>query len=483
MTGSDVGMPKRDLSRVEWTLKTIRKLTSRGQKVADVVALSYANDPWLASTRARLARAEWFAELWAEHGGQGVHLRRLHYQLVSQDPPVSTADGEQYQNTKKHWTELVNAGRDARYLNLVLRGAFVDRRNDDPIVMLQWPQDVELYRTDGAGFRTANIYDKPPLPHWDVGERSPTVPQPFHVEVWCEKTSANDVLLPLCQRYRCNLVTGAGEASLTMADQLIERARRSERPVRILYVSDFDPSGQSMPIATARKIEYRVYENDDIDRDEIDIELHPIVLTADQVRKYRLPRIPIKESETRAGKFEKQHGAGGVELDALEACGPASCAGSSALRSSATSTLISAKRLRKRSMSSRPRSSASTPRPPSRSPTSWPSCVSDTGITPKRSTWPSSRSMSMQPRSSQRSATSSAKRQSLSRQNPSRLTTNKTRQRSTTASGHTKISYGSIANTRATPTDARLTRQQTTQRKRADQAPRRRFPSAGPFLR
>ena len=55
---------------------------------------------------------------------------------------------------------------------------------------------------------------------------------------------------------------------------LIDRIRGDEeRPVRILYVSDFDPSGRSMPVAVARKIEHELYRQE-LDHD---VQLRPIL--------------------------------------------------------------------------------------------------------------------------------------------------------------------------------------------------------------
>jgi hypothetical protein len=73
-----------------------------------------------------------------------------------------------------------------------------------------------------------------------------------------------------------------------------------------------------MPVAVGRKIEYFV-RNLGI---ETDIKLFPVVLTTEQVARYRLPRIPIKASERRGARFEEQHGSGAVELDALETLYP-----------------------------------------------------------------------------------------------------------------------------------------------------------------
>src|SRR5262249_44796615 len=55
---------------------------------------------------------------------------------------------------------------------------------------------------------------------------------------------------------------------------------------------------------------------------DCDIKLTPLVLTATQVEAFQLPRIPIKESDVRKDNFERRHGTGATELDALEALYP-----------------------------------------------------------------------------------------------------------------------------------------------------------------
>src|SRR5947199_9661088 len=123
----------------------------------------------------------------------------------------------------------------------------------------------------------------------------------------------NDVLKPLCERYRANLQTGLGELSITATLACCQRLQQAGKPARLLYVSDFDPAGQSMPVAVSRKIEYFVRTLGL----ELDIRLFPVVLTLEQVRHYQLPRTPIKETERRRGGFETRSGEGAVELDAL----------------------------------------------------------------------------------------------------------------------------------------------------------------------
>jgi hypothetical protein len=141
---------------------------------------------------------------------------------------------------------------------------------------------------------------------------------PYLVEVWCEKTTMNDVLVPLCRKRRVNFVAGAGEMSETQTRLLMERAIAANKPVRIFYVSDFDPAGRSMPVAVSRRIEFYLAKNDH----EVDMRLIPLVLSAQQCQEYNLPRTLIKETERRAARFEAQFGEGATELDALEALHP-----------------------------------------------------------------------------------------------------------------------------------------------------------------
>src|SRR3989304_3831676 len=79
--------------------------------------------------------------------------------------------------------------------------------------------------------------------------------QPVHLEIWCEKSTVDDVLVPLCQVYGMNLVTGTGYESITASVVMLQRALEAGKRVRLLYISDYDPAGRNMPIAVARQLE------------------------------------------------------------------------------------------------------------------------------------------------------------------------------------------------------------------------------------
>ncbi len=157
------------------------------------------------------------------------------------------------------------------------------------------------------------------LPHHEVsGYSYSEARQPYHLEVWVEKSTMDDVLIPICSRFGVNLVTGLGFMSITSVIELLQRVAQADKPGRIFYISDFDPAGDGMPTAVARQIEFWL----DTCGHELDIKLNPIALTQDQVQQYRLPRIPVKDSDRRKASFEERYGQGAVELDALEALHP-----------------------------------------------------------------------------------------------------------------------------------------------------------------
>jgi hypothetical protein len=295
--------------------------------IKSLLAQSPQTDPFY-SGRASLRRdGSWFADLWHRIGFGRAHLRRVHYALLSQQEPVQTPDGSAYENTAACERLLDSGSRAARHLRLVPGNMFDDHRNAEPIIFIA----NDSNRTTGAAWvddgqttaeldeLTMAVPDFPPFPDLPSFLLSaPRAAATHHVEVWAEKTTVNDVLEPLAQRLGINLMTGAGQSSITRCLQVIERARESELPVRILYISDFDPSGENIPATAARKVEYEIRTR----APDLDVQVRAIVLTHEQCLHYRLPRTPLKEGEGRKAGFELRYGEGATELDALEALHP-----------------------------------------------------------------------------------------------------------------------------------------------------------------
>ena len=311
--------------KIDW--HAIRDLSvALKRPIETLFALARRNDPFYLG-ESRIRDAEWFAILYREHGfGRGIHIRRIHYRLISQREPVQLPGGGAYLNTRDCHEVLGDAACSARYAGLVAAKDFDDRRNPEPMLFLAEQVDkpsvdiIDESITDFDVLSSTGLFVE--LPRFVVPDSLPqpslniSAPfqWPFHLEIWCEKSTVNDVLEPVGRQFDLNVQTGVGEISVTRCEQLVARA--GDRPVRILYISDFDPAGQSMPVAAARKIEFFAMERD------LDIQLHPVVLTYDQCVEYELPRTPLKETEIRAARFEARFGEGATELDALEALHP-----------------------------------------------------------------------------------------------------------------------------------------------------------------
>jgi hypothetical protein len=312
-----------------------KPLLKRGtRRLEDLVALSDKRDPFCAGAPWQVKLAEWFHGIWAQYVTSALaHLRRIHYLFISQEDPRK-ADGTPYLNTEAHWQILQEASTYARYLGLVDPRAIEDHRNPAP----QLPPGWDDVREDPAVFWGWNVpswtlptiatdlahdldltFPEPEITGYDYSVAS----QGYHLEIWIEKSTMNDVLIPITRRYGAVLVTSVGFQSITAAIQLItQRLKRSGKPGRLFYISDFDPAGDRMPVAMARQIEYWLHEY----APDADIKLQTLALTRAQVQQYRLPRVPIKDSDARKAGFEERHGEGAVELDALEALYPGTLA-------------------------------------------------------------------------------------------------------------------------------------------------------------
>jgi hypothetical protein len=311
-------------------LKAIAK--SMRRPLASLYGQSENHDPWGAEIPFRRAAAEWFATIWHSLDIQpGAHLRRIHYRLASQAAPVLRVNGEPYTNSLKCYSELNTASADARYLRLIDPTHLVDRRNPEAtlrssglgVIYAGCVERSDGDASDGGSWDfavRAEVDGGFVAPSFRLPElvlRAPHFGQPCAVEIWIEKTTMNDVLVPLSERYDCDFVSLKGESSITYCFGLADRAARRRVPTRVFVISDFDPAGQSIPLAIARKAEFRI-RSQGLDAD---LQIRHIGLTADQVAEFNLPRIPINDVK-RARSFEERHGEGGVELDALEALHP-----------------------------------------------------------------------------------------------------------------------------------------------------------------
>jgi len=129
---------------------------------------------------------------------------------------------------------------------------------------------------------------------------NPMMPRPG-IELWHEKSSLEVFSRRLAERYHVPTLAERGFGSLTMFFKAVVRAKK--RGVRkILLLTDHDPSGLLI---------------DRITRREMPIEVERIALTMEQIRRYRLPPLRVKRSDSRAKEYIRKFGDNAWEVEAL----------------------------------------------------------------------------------------------------------------------------------------------------------------------
>ena len=321
MSTDDKDKDVRDANPVNFAdLEKLARAT--GRPIKTLVALHRNNDPFNVDNPGypretegrRVTMARWVADLWQRFGFYSVHIRHVHYKILSQKDAdavfLPDSKGERYANIKRHFSYLGEAIRDARYLGLIAGDVVEDHRNAEVIINHpEAPESPANVETAEGGVRSS-ITVEPPI----LIVNKPIVPQRYHVEIWIEKSTMERIINPLGVEYGVNVFPGTGDVSLTRCLQLIERAKKSGLPVRILYICDFDPQGDGMPVGVSRKIEFEMRKQEL----DLDIQVRHVGLTREQCEKFDLPDMPTDDENWMARKGGK----GKTELDALEAIVP-----------------------------------------------------------------------------------------------------------------------------------------------------------------
>ena len=216
----------------------------------DLLALSPAHDPFYVGSPSDQEKAKWIAEIYEQMGKpEKCHIRRVHYWIVGR-ADVKKPDGALYENTDKDWEFLLEASAKARYLGLIPLDKIVDRRNPEVMRHVSYWKD-ENPQEELDKYTSNKIADM-------VAEKfycfNPANVQAYHIEVWEEKSTMLDVTDPVCEMFGVNHQAGLGELSITAVWNLMTRVLEAKKPVRIFYISDFDPAGEGMPISVGRKI-------------------------------------------------------------------------------------------------------------------------------------------------------------------------------------------------------------------------------------
>jgi hypothetical protein len=283
-----------------------------------LTVLAVQNDPFRVDTPARHRDGQWLA-MHAERLGLGdrrIHLRGLHYMLVSGE--VAKPDGSPYTNTEEDWTWLVmHAAKAARWLGYLGFNQIIDARNAEPVVNVREPMSSlppQPWISVGLDISVPEAVDLEPFVSVDRFE----VDQPYRLVFFGEKTSLDDILSPVARDCRADVYLPAGEISDTMLYQMAAAGAADGRPMVVLCFSDCDPSGWQMPISIARKLQ--AFQA--LLFPELQFQVRRVALMPEQVRAHGLPSTPLKATERRADRWQQAMGVAQTEIDALAALQP-----------------------------------------------------------------------------------------------------------------------------------------------------------------
>lgn len=133
--------------------------------------------------------------------------------------------------------------------------------------------------------------------------------QPRRVEVWSEKGTVRGTLGPVLAEFGITFRVMHGYASATVINTVADESRSSDKPLVVLYVGDWDPSGLHMS---------EVDLPDRLERYGADLTLKRIALTEDDIGS-GLPSFDheSKEADPRYQWFVRHIGTRCHELDAM----------------------------------------------------------------------------------------------------------------------------------------------------------------------
>ena len=135
--------------------------------------------------------------------------------------------------------------------------------------------------------------------------------QPNRVEVWVESDALATALQRVVLPYGVPLFTCRGQSSKTFIREAAVDAARIGKPIHVIYVGDWDPTG----LAIDRSLEER-YERYS---DDAELTLTRVAVTAEQIHEHGLPAGPAKSKDPNFKRFASECTAEGLAVAAVEA--------------------------------------------------------------------------------------------------------------------------------------------------------------------
>jgi hypothetical protein len=126
------------------------------------------------------------------------------------------------------------------------------------------------------------------------------------VECWCEKDAIAGIVSGVAAKWRVPTMVFRGYSSVSYLYGLAEEIRADGRPTYIYYVGDHDPSGVDIQRYVTKTVREMA--------PAAELHVERLAVLPAQIKAYRLPTRPTKESDSRSKRFTGKS----VEVDALD---------------------------------------------------------------------------------------------------------------------------------------------------------------------
>lgn len=220
-------------------------------------------------------------------------LRQLYYQLVARDI---------IPNVVKEYQKLSCLLTDARYNGDVDWEAIEDRIRV-PDIPSEWDNVLDLIRSAKASYR---------LPRWKD--------QDYYIELFTEKDALSSILSPIAIKFHISFCVNRGYTSASaiydLSKRIIEKIEEGKKII-VLYLGDHDPSGLDMVRDIRDRLTELLEEGDKSYSFDEWVEVIPVALTQEQIRKYNPPPNPAKITDPRVKGYISEFGKTSWEVDAL----------------------------------------------------------------------------------------------------------------------------------------------------------------------
>jgi hypothetical protein len=277
-------------------------------------------------TRSDYQKAEWAAKVFHESGRAHTTARALHYFALGRtDYPVFNKAG--LVAVRKYRDE--DANNITSWIALAKRQGLIDW-DDLPDETVGEYGELEFFPSV-KDFTYGYSLNQPDLvrlseylkrENFDFEYEPVERYQPYHIEMWVEKSTMNGILRPLCSKCGAVLVAFKGHCSWGAVWKLCKRVDTDGRPALVFYLSDLDASGFRMAVELCEKV---MEINNNFFDGLLNIRVKRFGLSPEHVVEHQIPMVDRKKGEkAHAELYRKYVEAYGLnpakkaELDALE---------------------------------------------------------------------------------------------------------------------------------------------------------------------